>query len=232
MLKIVCLLITAIAVGACAPYHPPLENLPQRYYFVQPDDNFYSIAFALEITPRQLQRANPWLQPMNVAPGMRLLVPRHPVAGNHPNDDKIYPGDRADDSDRIVIRQLSTDYIWPLSRIDVSSDYGYRRGSLHAGIDLRAPRGTQIYASADGRVIFSGRKRGYGNMIIIDHGDGSETAYAHNNRNIAKKGQSVRQGQVVATVGRSGNATGYHVHFEFRRHGRAVNPNRYVQAAL
>jgi murein DD-endopeptidase MepM/ murein hydrolase activator NlpD len=103
---------------------------------------------------------------------------------------------------------------------------------MHAGIDLRAPRGTPIYASASGKVIFSGYNRGYGHLIVIDHGRGIETAYAHNNRNIAKKGQRVKQGQVVATVGRSGNATGYHVHFEFRRNGRTVNPIRLLHAAL
>ena len=232
MLKIVCLLIAAFAVGACASFHPQVENSRQRYYFVQPDDNFYSIAFALEITPQQLQRANPWLKPLNIAPGMRLSVPRDPFDDNYANANKIYPDDQIDDSDRVVAQDQHTDYIWPVSRIDVSSDYGYRRGNLHAGIDLRAPLGMRIFASAAGRVIFSGHKRGYGNLIVIDHGGGIETAYAHNNRNIAKKGQRVNQGQVVATVGRSGNATGYHVHFEFRRHGKAVNPVRYVQAAL
>jgi murein DD-endopeptidase MepM/ murein hydrolase activator NlpD len=232
MLKIVCLLIAAFTVGACASFHPQVENSRQRYYFVQPDDNFYSIAFALEITPQQLQRANPWLKPLNIAPGMRLSVPHHPLDDNYANANKIYPDDQIDDSDRVVVQDQHTDYIWPVRRIDVSSDYGYRRGNLHAGIDLRAPLGTRIFASAAGRVIFSGHKRGYGNLIVIDHGGGTETAYAHNSRNIAKKGQRVNQGQVVATVGRSGNATGYHVHFEFRRHGKAVNPVRYVQAAL
>jgi hypothetical protein len=232
MLKIVCVLIAAFALSSCAQYHPRVESSQQRYYFVQPGDNFYSIAFALEITPQQLQRANPWLEPLNIAPGMRLSLPHYPYDGNYAQANKIYPDDQPHDIDRAVVQDRHTDFIWPVSRIDVSSDYGYRRGNLHAGIDLRAPRGTKIYASAAGRVIFSGRKRGYGNLIVIDHGGGTETAYAHNSRNIAKKGQPVKQGQVVATVGRSGNATGYHVHFEFRRHGKAVNPIRHVQAAL
>ena len=232
MLKIVCVLIVAFTVGACASYQPQVENRQLRYYFVQPGDNFYSIAFALEITPQQLQRANPWLEPFNIAPGMRLSLPRHPYDNNYAQANKIYPDDQSDDIDRVIVQDRHTDYIWPVSRIDVSSEYGYRRGNLHAGIDLRAPRGTKIYASAAGRVIFSGRKRGYGNIIEIDHGGGVETAYAHNSRNIVKKGQPVKQGQVIATVGRSGNATGYHVHFEFRRHGKAVNPVRHVQAAL
>jgi len=232
MLKIVCVLIVAFTVGACASYQSQVENRQQRYYFVQPGDNFYSIAFALEISPQQLQRANPWLEPLNIAPGMRLSVPHYPYNDNFAKANKNYTGDQSHDIDRVIVQDRRTDYIWPVSRIDVSSEYGYRRGNLHAGIDLRAPRGTKIYASAAGRVIFSGRKRGYGNIIEIDHGGGVETAYAHNSRNIVKKGQPVKQGQVIATVGRSGNATGYHVHFEFRRHGKAVNPVRHVQAAL
>ncbi len=232
MLKIVCLLIAAITVSACAPFHPRVENSQQRFYFVQPGDNFYSIAFALEMTPQQLQRANPWLEPLNIAPGMRLSLPRHPYDDNYAQANNIYPDDQPHDIEPVIVQDRHTDFIWPVNRIDVSSEYGYRRGNLHAGIDLRAPHGTKIYASAAGRVIFSGRKRGYGNVVVIDHGGRTETAYAHNSRNIAKKGQTVKQGQVIATVGRSGNATGYHVHFEFRRNGKAVNPIRHVQAAL
>ncbi len=232
MLKFVCVLIIAIALSACAPFHPQVENLKQRYYFVQPGDNFYSIAYRLEITAQQLQHANPWLKPLNIAPGMRLSVPGYPLDDNYANAKKTHNHDDLNDRDGATSLDLHTDYIWPLNRIDVSSNYGYRGRNLHAGIDLRAPRGTRIFASADGRVVFSGRKRGYGNIIVINHGGGIETAYAHNNRNMVKKGQRVNQGQVVATVGRSGNATGYHLHFEFRRHGKAVNPVRHVQAAL
>ena len=103
---------------------------------------------------------------------------------------------------------------------------------MDAGIDLTAPRGTSIYASAAGKIVFSGFQRRYGHIVVIDHGSGTETAYAHNSRNLVNKGQRVKQGQIIARVGRSGNATGYHVHFEYRRHGKAVNPVRHVQAAL
>ena len=120
-------------------------------------------------------------------------------------------------------------YIWPLRQIDVSSRFGRRNGRLHAGMDLRAPPGTAIHAAADGWVKFSGYKRDYGHMIVIDHGNGIETAYAHNSRNVVGEGQSVTQGQIVGRVGRTGNATGNHVHFEFRRNGQALNPANYLQ---
>jgi len=232
MLKIVCVLLTAVTISACTTHQRPIENTRQRYYIVQPDDNFYSIAFTLEITAEQLRRANPWLNPLNISPGMRLSLPRYLPDSNSVGDNRAHPENQFGNDDRASVRVLPPTFIWPLSRVEVSSHYGYRRGNLHTGIDLRGPRGTRIYASAAGRVIFSGRKRGYGLIIVIDHGRGLETAYAHNDRNIAKQGQQVKQGQVVATVGRSGNATGYHVHFEIREHGKAINPTRHLAAAL
>ena len=232
MSKIVIALLVAIAVSGCATFDPYVENSQQNYYIVQPSDNLFFIAFLLELTPGQLRRANPWIDPVYIPPGSRLLVPRYPLNDNYKGDDKNYADDQNHDSDLADNQIEHTDYIWRLNSVEVSSHYGRRRGRLHAGIDLRAPRGTLIYASASGKVVFSGYNRGYGHLIVIDHGQGIETAYAHNNRNIAKKGQRVKQGQVVATVGRSGNATGYHVHFEFRRNGRTVNPIRLLHAAL
>ena len=208
------LVMLSLAISACATHRDEMDNTPKRYYVVKENDNFYAIAFAFEITTRQLQLANPWLNPSNIAPGLRLTIPTG-VSDGH----AIMPGQ-------------NSNFIWPVKSVDISSRYGYRDGSLHAGMDLRAPRGTQIIASAAGRVIFSGRKNGYGLMVVIDHGGGIETAYAHNQRNIVKLGERVNQGQQVARVGRSGNATGFHVHFELRKLGKAVNPAPYLNAGL
>ena len=156
---------------------------------------------------------------------MKIQIP-----GN--SDEEIYI-DENDDSQIASITNYQgspASYIWPIRLIDVSSPYGRRNGRLHAGIDLRAPRGTPILAAADGRVKFSGYNRGYGHMVVIDHGNGIETAYAHNSRNVVGEGQYVKQGQIVGRVGRTGNATGNHVHFEFRRDGRALNPTHYVKS--
>jgi murein DD-endopeptidase MepM/ murein hydrolase activator NlpD len=220
----------AIAISACTPFHPGAERSSNRYYVVQPGDNFHSIAFLFETTPRQLQRANPWANSGKLKAGMRLSVPRsvpgNGFAANEP-DNHGHPAYTPDD---IQIR--SAGYIWPLVRFEVSSNFGHRRGRPHNGIDLRAPRGTPIHAAAGGRVIFSGYSGDYGQMVVIDHGQGVETAYAHNSRNLVQRGQRVSQGEVIARVGRSGNATGYHLHFEFRRHGRALNPAHQLQAAM
>ena len=230
MLKVLFLLLTVVAVFGCAPLQPYNDRSSPSYYTVKPDDNIHSIAFALEVTPGQLRHANPWVDPLYIEPGTLLVIP-----GELPIDDYAY-GDAdqdADQSNALTDSELRrSDFIWPLTRFEVSSPFGRRRGRLHAGIDLRAARGTQIRASAAGRVKYSGYNRGYGHMIVIDHGGGIETAYAHNQRNMVQRGQRVQQGSIIATVGRSGNATGYHVHFEFRKHGRAVDPVRHLQAAL
>ncbi|NLL37083.1 MAG: M23 family metallopeptidase [Fretibacterium sp.] len=123
--------------------------------------------------------------------------------------------------------------LWPVSG-RVSSPFGKRgRRSFHAGIDIPMPKGTPIRAAQAGvvtEVIPQRSKgfRGYGNVVIVDHGKGISTLYAHCLSFKVKKGQHVRQGDVLATVGRTGRATTNHLHFEVRLHGRPVNPIKYL----
>ncbi len=109
-----------------------------------------------------------------------------------------------------------------------SSGYGTRWGSFHGGVDISAPAGTAVYASAAGTVTYSGYNGGYGNLVIIDHGNGYETYYAHNSRNYVQVGQTVTKGQNIAAVGSTGYSTGNHVHFEIRINGQRVNPYGYL----
>jgi murein DD-endopeptidase MepM/ murein hydrolase activator NlpD len=94
----------------------------------------------------------------------------------------------------------------------------------HKGVDLSAPKGSDIYAALDGEVVLSGRHKQYGNFVAVDHGNGVVTLYAHCSRNFVQEGQVVRRGQKIAEVGRTGNATGFHLHFELRLDGTPVNP--------
>lgn len=115
-------------------------------------------------------------------------------------------------------------YIWP-ARGTFTSGYGPRWGRMHRGIDIAAPVGTPIVAAADGEVITSGwNSGGYGNWVRIKHNDGSITLYAHNSRLHVRRGQQVRQGQLIADMGSTGFSTGPHLHFEVHKSGRAVNP--------
>ncbi|OON97218.1 MAG: hypothetical protein ATN36_03835 [Epulopiscium sp. Nele67-Bin005] len=121
-------------------------------------------------------------------------------------------------------------FMHPLNGAGVmSSGYGTRWGSFHGGLDVAAPSGTPIYASAAGMVTYSGyHTGGYGNLVIIDHGNGYETYYAHNSVNYVNVGQKVSQGQNIAGVGTTGNSTGNHVHFEIRYNGKQLNPYSYI----
>lgn len=111
----------------------------------------------------------------------------------------------------------------------ISSGYGSRWGTYHRGIDIAAPAGTPIYAAASGTVAYSGYNNGgFGKMIIIDHGNGYQTYYAHNSSLYVQVGQSVSKGQNIAGVGSTGDSTGNHVHFEIRKNGTPINPYNYI----
>lgn len=116
----------------------------------------------------------------------------------------------------------------PLSGV-ISSEFGGRWGTIHKGLDIAAPAGTKIKAAAAGTVKFSGwNSGGYGNLVIISHGNGVETYYAHCSAVDVKAGQKVSQGQVVSRVGNTGDSYGNHCHFEVRVNGVAQNPRNYV----
>ena len=112
----------------------------------------------------------------------------------------------------------------------ITSQFGTRRDPIHGhrrfhrGLDIAAPRGTPIEAAAEGTVVFAGRQRGYGNMVIIEHADGRRTRYAHAQTLQVQAGETVEAGQEIATVGSTGRATGPHVHFEVIEDGKRVNP--------
>jgi len=118
-------------------------------------------------------------------------------------------------------------WLWPLRYGVVSSEYGKRWGKNHHGIDIAAETGDPVYASANGEVIYaSNTLRGYGNVVILRHDQKTSTLYAHNKRLLVKKGQRVRTGRKIATVGSTGKSTGPHVHFEIRGSKGPVNPRR------
>ena len=103
-----------------------------------------------------------------------------------------------------------------------------RRSSTHTGLDIATATGTPIVAAASGTVTFSGYKGSYGNMLVITHGNGIQTYYAHCNKLYVSAGTSVKQGQAIAEVGSTGNSSGPHLHLEIRVNGVAYNPQNYL----
>ncbi|MCP2727883.1 peptidoglycan DD-metalloendopeptidase family protein [Limnofasciculus baicalensis] len=120
-------------------------------------------------------------------------------------------------------------YIWPSKGV-LTSGYGPRWGRMHKGIDIAAPIGTPVVAAADGVVVSAGwNSGGYGNLVEVQHADGSVTRYAHNNRILVRQGQEVAQGQQISEMGSTGFSTGPHLHFEVHPSGgAAVNPMAFL----
>jgi len=117
--------------------------------------------------------------------------------------------------------------VWPVLG-PVTSPFGTRWGRTHEGIDIGAPSGTAIRAAAAGTVIYAGWLGGYGNLVVVDHGNGLATAYGHQSSVAAGTGQAVSQGQVIGYVGSTGHSTGPHLHFEVRVNGVPVDPLGYL----
>ena len=118
-------------------------------------------------------------------------------------------------------------FIWPVHGV-LTSGFGWRWGRMHEGIDLAVSMGTPVVAAATGTVIVAGWLGGYGNLVVVDHGNGIATAYGHNTSVTVGVGQSVAQGQLIAYSGNTGHSTGPHVHFEVRINGSPVDPLGYL----
>ena len=127
-------------------------------------------------------------------------------------------------------------FCWPApSYTRISSPYGYRvhpifkTQKFHSGVDLAAPGGSNILAAETGKVISAGWNGGYGNCLVVDHGGGVSTLYAHASKLCVSKGDYVTKGQVIAKVGTTGNSTGNHLHFEVLIGGKTTDPMAYIK---
>jgi murein DD-endopeptidase MepM/ murein hydrolase activator NlpD len=136
------------------------------------------------------------------------------------------------------MRMVSTPNLWPVDgrlmgafgrRTDPFSGEGTE---FHTGVDISAPAGTPVRATADGIVVSSGWGGGYGRLVVVDHGGGTQTYYAHLSRFYVQTGQEVRRGELIGAVGATGRVTAPHLHYEVRIGGAPVNPYRYLRAPL
>lgn len=132
----------------------------------------------------------------------------------------------SDRDDQEEVTSGGSGFSWPVSGASISSTFGKRWGKMHAGIDLTGP--STIKASAPGTVTYAGQMSGYGNIVIVSHGDGFETRYGHLSVINASVGQSVSRGESIGVMGNTGRSTGTHLHFEIRKNGSPENPLSYL----
>lgn len=193
-------------------------DIPGVFHVVRPGQTVWRIANTYGVPLELLAEINDLDDPTVIEAGQRLFVP----GAARVLEVHVFQPEELPDVTRTGDLHLQ----WPLTGT-ITSRFGGRR--RHTGLDIAAPRNTPVLAAADGEVTYSGSGlRGYGNLVVIDHGRGVVTLYAHNHRNLVRKGDRVRRGDRVARVGSTGHSTGPHVHFEVQIDGKRVDPQRYL----
>lgn len=190
-----------------------------KTYTVKPKDTLFSISRANNMTVDEIKRINN-LSSNAINVGQVLYLAGTPPSGAPRQSTP--PRTEAELEAKDVLR---TDLFTPVQG-KVVSEFGIRNGKPHKGIDISAKTGTPIYSALDGVVVFSGVQGNYGNVIVVEHPDFVMTVYAHNDQNLVSVNDTVKRGQMIAYIGSTGNATGPHLHFEYRIKGKAINPRK------
>jgi murein DD-endopeptidase MepM/ murein hydrolase activator NlpD len=221
----VCWLLVPCALGllSCSTGRSPTPTAPTpsvgTHHFVRPGETLAAIGRVYGVSWQTLAKANQLADPHRIEVGQAIWVPSQPGTARNGISQHAVPSRLAPDS-RIQ---------WPTDGV-LSSGFGMRGGRFHGGIDISGERRTPIVAADDGVVMYSGHgPDGYGNAVMLDHGNGLVTLYAHNERNVVRQGERVRRGQTVALMGDTGRASGTHVHFEVHQHGQLVDPLRWLR---
>ncbi len=192
------------------------------HHTVRRGENLWRICHTYGVDMQEVAELNGIEDPTDIKAGMRLYIPgvshkkKVPRVGQYPDaQSSKYDG-------KIELHKGM--FAWPVKG-QLASEFGFRNGEHHDGIDIRAPKGTTIKAAGNGSVVFvNSQMRGYGKIIIIKHDGDYYTVYAHNMENDVKKGDHVARGEPIGKVGDTGNADGYHLHFEVRKGKKVRNP--------
>ncbi len=216
-----------VFAAACAPAGVKLPSGTGGYHVVQPGETLFRIAQSYHLGYEELARVNGIKDPRRITVGQRIFVParnRAPRAEDVPPEPSGALESSIEHEPSIETHGV---FLWPVSG-SLNSRFGPRGSGFHDGVDIAAPEGTPIRAVEQGQVIYSDQLRGYGNMVIIRHRGGIVSVYAHNQVNLAREGQQVARGEIVARVGRTGRVTGPHLHFEIRKNNLAQDPLLYL----
>jgi murein DD-endopeptidase MepM/ murein hydrolase activator NlpD len=197
---------------------PEADELPPGvFHRVLPGQTLWRIARTYELSLEQIIEANSILDPARISPGDMIWIP----GVRDTLDVEIHVPERV---------ATAGEWIWPVTNGTVLSGYGApRRNHRHGGLDIQGVARQPVLASRSGRVTYAGAGlRGYGKTIILDHDEGMQSLYAHNSVLLVRLGERVKQGQSIARVGRTGNATTDHCHFEIRLNDRRVDPMQWL----
>ena len=190
-------------------------------HVVKRGENLFRIAQDYKVSVDEIRSWN-HLSNANIRVGQTLIIKNSPSIKNSNQSLRQLPLNQQSPN-------LSVPAILPLNEVNVISEFGLRSGKMHQGIDLSASPGTPIYAVLPGKVVFSGVQRGFGNVIILEHENHIMTLYGHNEQNLVLVDDIVTQGQIIATIGNTGNTSTNHVHFEYRLRGIARNPRELLK---
>lgn len=220
-----------------------------KIHTVEKGDTVYNISKRYNVDMRTLSRQNNISDPSGLRIGQKLIIPGSVVTTAAPASTHYVSNSQPKKASsswkpwakKTTTRSSGSSYApppkkrkskfdWPV-RGTVISKYGtIGKGRTNDGINIKAPLGTAVKAADAGTVAYSGNElKGFGNLILIKHPDGWITAYAHNDRLLVKKGQKVRRGEKIATVGTTGSVNSPQLHFEIRAGKKAVNPQSYLK---
>ncbi len=200
---------------------------------LQPGMTLYSLSRAYEVPLQTILRVNDIHDPTTIRAGTEIYIPPPTPPGSAPVARAgAAPGPRQKaKADRASAPSLMS-IAWPLDGL-ITGAFGQRgRHHHHDGIDIDGVRGEEVRAVAAGIVVRSGSEGKYGKTVVIDHGNGVTTLYAHASRILVREGDEVEQGETIAEVGATGNAHGTHLHFEVRYSGRPVDPIPYLKPGM
>lgn len=211
-----------------------VPNQDGIFYTVKLGDHIRALSSRFKIALNVLQQVNKGLDLEKLSVGEEVFLPgARPEVVQEPKQRVANKPDAPRNTKIPPAEQVKTPsggpFRWPVAGT-ISSPFGwrrhpiFRRADFHSALDIKAARGTTIRASRGGTVVYAGWQGGYGNTVVIDHGGGYSSLYAHCNSISVQKGQAVSANSVIASVGSTGRATGPHVHFEIRVNNRAVNP--------
>lgn len=206
-----------------------LPQQPLRSIVVQPGDTLWSLAASYDTTVEELTMQNELDNAACIYTGQKLLIPL---------DEEISvftgSGAEADLAITVLASRLAGEvsYIWPTDGV-ITSEFGWRSRGYHSGLDIAADLGNDIYAAASGYVVEADWKNdSYGYAVMLEHDSRSTTVYGHASELLVEEGDYVRQGEVIARIGSTGNSTGPHVHFEIRINGECCDPLEYLPQKL